>query len=81
MGMAKGADILSLGGSGRADKMFVSHETQPRVWVGHHPAFSSTFAQPALELMGFSVTYWLMLNSALKILHMVSISPETRSHL
>lgn len=49
----------------------------------HNPAVPSAFAQPAVELMEFSVTYWLTCNSpstALKILHMVSVSPET-SHL
>lgn len=52
--------------------------------LDHNPAVSSTFAQPAVELMGFHVTYWLKCNSpstALKILHVISPSTETRSHL
>lgn len=31
----------------------------------HNPDIFSTFVQPALELMGLSVTYWLTYNSPL----------------
>lgn len=52
--------------------------------LDHNPADSSTFAQPGLELIRFSMTYWLMCSSsniALKILHVVTVSTETTSHL